>query len=216
VHRKSKALPLETQSLAIGNPRRCRWACMSWPFRPRNRIRTHGKWLRSAVHLHLCTDAKNTAHNLPLFATFPGARRSSSAETSRRMSNRHQRIRTGLCVVGRCRKKVARTRGKMAQIGTVVVHYAWGRGERGIRTEGGNQGGGRRKRIRSTSMSTSRSRIQVDDVQPPGRCPGLICFGLTGREIGCDCDRDFQTRRLHPRPALFQANDWRTMIASFP
>jgi hypothetical protein len=40
----------------------------------------------------------------------------------------------------------------MAQIGTVVVHYAWGKGERGIRTEGG----GSRTGIRSTSTSRTQ------------------------------------------------------------
>jgi hypothetical protein len=74
-------------------------------------------------NLHQCTDAENTVEKLPLFATFRGARRSAEAETSRRMSNCHKRIRTELCSVGRCRKKVANTRGKMAQVKTVVVHY---------------------------------------------------------------------------------------------
>ncbi len=74
-------------------------------------------------NLHQCTDAENRAENLPLFATFRGARRSSVAETARRMSNRHKSIRTGMRVVGRCRKKVADRRGKMAQLDALVVHY---------------------------------------------------------------------------------------------
>jgi hypothetical protein len=76
-----------------------------------------------AGNLHRCTDAENRVEKLPLCATFRAAQRSAKAETSRRMSNCHKRIRTGLCSVGRCRKKVANTRGKVAQVKTVVVHY---------------------------------------------------------------------------------------------
>ncbi len=105
-----------------------------------------GKRLRTVVDLHRCTDAENMVQKLPLFATFPSARWSWWTRTARRMSNRHQRIGTGLCVVGRCRKKVANTRGKMAQRDSVFVHYVKRMAEDG--NQGGGQDSGVRVRVR--------------------------------------------------------------------
>ncbi len=61
-----------------------------------------------------------TCHFLPLFAPRCAQKR---AEASHRISNRRWRIGTGRCVVRRCQKKVANTRGKVAQVNPVVVHY---------------------------------------------------------------------------------------------
>jgi hypothetical protein len=87
-----------------------------------------------AANLHQCTDAKNTAQNLPLFATFRRARQSSRAEASRRMSNQHWRIGTCLSVVGRFQKKKWHGRAAKWHKSTPLL-FTMSRG----RAEGGDQ-----------------------------------------------------------------------------
>jgi hypothetical protein len=123
----------------------------------------NGKRIRSAVDLHRCTDAENTPENLPLCATFRGARRSSMAETPRRMSNRHQRIGTGLCVDGRFQKKVANARGKVAQVNPVVVHY--------VQSEGRGRESGRRAGVREDEYEIALSRGRLPPALALGRGP---------------------------------------------
>jgi hypothetical protein len=55
---QSKATNRNSRSkVASGNPRRCRWAILLWPFRPRTGM--HPKRLRSTVDLHRCTVVGN-------------------------------------------------------------------------------------------------------------------------------------------------------------
>jgi hypothetical protein len=66
--------------------------------------------LASAGNLHQCTNAKNTAQELPLFATFRGARASATGATLRHKSILDKKFGTGTGAVWRYRELVARTR----------------------------------------------------------------------------------------------------------
>jgi hypothetical protein len=140
----------QPETRGVGNPRRCRWAILLRPFRPRTGM--YPKRLRSAVDLHRCTDVGNFLQGAKKCQKVQSENWASTARRAICKSNINQWIGDEACVSQRVKKPRATTRPKTGTLERRCCSLCPGTGRRaGSRMEGGGrragsrmEGGGRR------------------------------------------------------------------------